>query len=87
MRSVVTYTLGRILIFAIAFGVLYLLGARGALGVLLAFVVSGLVSYVVLSGKRDAISASIIEWQKRRRSVRDRLEEGAAKEDESPHQS
>ncbi|RNL82022.1 DUF4229 domain-containing protein [Halostreptopolyspora alba] len=82
MRSVITYTASRILIFAVAYGVIFLLGARGALGLILAFLVSGLVSYVLLSEQRDSISAAIVEWRRRRRSLADRLSEGAAKEDD-----
>lgn len=81
MRSIITYTASRILIFAVAYGVIFLLGARGALGLILAFLVSGLVSYILLSEQRDSISAAIVEWRTRRQSLTDRLEQGAAKED------
>ncbi|MBB4929293.1 hypothetical protein F4561_000113 [Lipingzhangella halophila] len=82
MRSVIAYTASRILIFAVAYGVLYVLGAPpGAVGLALAFLVSGLVSYILLSEQRDAISASIVTWRRRRQDIANRLAEGAAKED------
>ncbi|WP_046468637.1 DUF4229 domain-containing protein [Allosalinactinospora lopnorensis] len=82
MRNVIAYTASRLLLFAVAFGVLYLLGARGALGLILAFVISGLASYILLSAQRDAVSSSLFTWLERRRGMGERLEAGAAKEDE-----
>jgi hypothetical protein len=59
MRSTLAYTSARILLFVAATGVLYLAGARGLLLLGLALVVSGIVSFVVLSRQRDAMSAAI----------------------------
>ncbi|MDA8368760.1 MAG: DUF4229 domain-containing protein [Nocardiopsaceae bacterium] len=81
MRSVLAYTVSRLLLFAVAFGVLYLVGARGFLAIALALLVSGLVSYVLLSAQRDAMSAVIAEGITRMRGMGERLEAGAAKED------
>ncbi|WP_017557994.1 DUF4229 domain-containing protein [Nocardiopsis baichengensis] len=78
MRSVLAYTAARLLLFGVAFGLLYLLGARGALALILAALVSGLVSYIVLSRQRDAVSERITARTDR---MSRRLEEGAAHED------
>lgn len=82
MRSVLAYTAARLLLFAVAFAVLYLLGARGLLAAAIAVVVSGLLSYVLLSAQRDAMSSTIAGGIARMRGVRARLEAGAAKEDD-----
>lgn len=78
MRSVLAYTAARLLLFGVAFGLLYLLGARGALALILAALVSGLVSYIVLSRQRDAVSERITARTDR---MSRRLEEGASHED------
>ncbi|GAA4904580.1 DUF4229 domain-containing protein [Streptomonospora salina] len=83
MRSVLAYTAARLLLFAVAFAVLYLLGARGLLAAAIAVMVSGLLSYVLLSARRDAMSASVAGGMARMRGVRARLEAGAAKEDDA----
>lgn len=84
MRSVLTYTAARLLLFAVALGVVYLLGARGYLALLIALVASALVSYVLLSPQRDALSRQVVEWGARIRSVGRRLDAGAGKEDPGP---
>ncbi|WP_067971450.1 DUF4229 domain-containing protein [Nocardiopsis trehalosi] len=81
MRSVLAYTAARLLLFAVAFGVVYLLGARAFLALALAFLISGMVSYVLLSSQRDAMSAAVAGGLARMRGVGARLEAGAAKED------
>lgn len=81
MRSALTYTLARLLLFAVAFGVVYLVGARGPLAVILAFLISGLAAYVLLAAQRDRMSTALTAWLERRRSIGERLEAGAAKED------
>lgn len=58
MRPVLVYTASRIGLFAAALGVFYLLGLRDWMWLLIAaFLISGLVSYVLLSKQRDAMSA------------------------------
>ena len=52
MGSALAYTSARILLFVAATGVLYLVGARGLLLIALALVVSGIVSFIVLSAGR-----------------------------------
>lgn len=81
MRSVFAYTASRLLLFAIAYGIVLLIGARGFLALVLALLVSGLVSFVVLTKQRDAMSASVATGVARMRGVSSRLETGAAHED------
>ncbi|WP_017623169.1 DUF4229 domain-containing protein [Nocardiopsis chromatogenes] len=78
MRSVLAYTAARLLLFGVAYGVMYLLGARAWLAVILAALVSGLVSYILLSRQRDAVSERITARTDR---MSRRLVEGAAHED------
>jgi uncharacterized protein DUF4229 len=79
MRATFAYTAARILIFAAMFGLLYVLGARGLLLIGLALVISGIISFVVLSRQRDAMSGAITS---RIGSFRQRLDEGARAEDD-----
>ncbi|MGW8438490.1 DUF4229 domain-containing protein [Nocardiopsis sp. NPDC055551] len=84
MRSWLTYTAARVALFAGAFGVVYLFGARSWVALVLAWVISGLASYVLLSKWRDQMSSSVTEWSDKRKeeSVGGRLVGGAAREDE-----
>lgn len=79
------YTGARALLFAIALGVLYLLGARQLLLFVLALLVSALASYVLLSKQRDELSLVVSglsgSVKGRLRDFRARLEAGAASED------
>ena len=65
---------------------LYLAGARGLLLLALAFVVSGIASFVLLSRQRDIMSGALMAHLKNGRarvtSFRARLEEGTRAEDE-----
>ena len=79
MRATLAYTAARILLFAAVLGLLYLVGARGLLLVGLALVISGIVSFIVLSRQRDAMSGAI---SSRIGHVRERLDEGAQAEDD-----
>jgi hypothetical protein len=79
MRSALAYTSARILLFVAAMGVLYVVGARGLLLIALALLVSGIVSFVVLSKQRDAMSAA---FTGRIRGFRSRLDAGARAEDD-----
>jgi Mn2+/Fe2+ NRAMP family transporter len=86
MRSALAYTSARILLFAAATGVLYLVGARGLLLLALALLVSGIVSFVVLSRQRDAMSAAISGrisgFRSRADTFRSRIDAGASVEDD-----
>ena len=79
MRPTIAYTSARILLFLAALGLLYLVGARGLLLLALALVISGIVSFVVLSRQRDMMSGVIAS---RIRNVRERLDEGTRAEDD-----
>jgi Mn2+/Fe2+ NRAMP family transporter len=79
MRSVLAYTAARAALFAATAGVLYLLGARGLLLIALAVLVSGLVSLVLLSQQRDAMSATLMSAVRRGRR---RIEESRTREDD-----
>ena len=79
MRPTLAYTSARILLFVAALVLLYLAGARGALLLALAIVVSGVVSFIVLSRQRDQMSGALAS---RLRNWRSRLDEGARTEDD-----
>lgn len=79
MRATIAYTGARAVLFAVALGLIYLVGARGLLLFALALVVSGIASYVLLSKMRDAVSSSI---SGRIDTVRSRIDEGTRAEDE-----
>ncbi|MFG2017728.1 DUF4229 domain-containing protein [Actinomadura geliboluensis] len=78
MRSVILYTIARAAIFAATAGVLALFGARGFLLLLLALLISGIVSYVLLSAQRDRMSAAVTRGV---RSGRKKYEKSLTKED------
>jgi hypothetical protein len=86
MRATLAYTSARILLLVVSLILLYLAGARGLLLLALAFVVSGIASFVLLSRQRDVMSGALIARLKNGRervtSVRTRLEEGARAEDD-----
>ena len=94
MRSGLAYTSARILLLVVALILLYLCGARGIVLLALAFLVSALASYVLLSKQRDAMSGALArrlarKAEKRERKPRKRwgadfrarLEEGTRAED------
>ena len=78
MRATFAYTTARILLFVAATGLLYLVGARGLLLLGLALLLSGAVSYILLSRQRDAMAGAL---SKRLGSLRSRLDAGARVED------
>ena len=79
MRPTLAYTSARILLFVAALVLLYLAGARGALLLALAIVVSGVVSFIVLSRQRDQMSGALAS---RLRNWRSRLDDGTRAEDD-----
>jgi hypothetical protein len=83
MRSWLTYTAARVGLFAGALGVVYLFGARSWVALVLAWLISGLASYVLLSKLRDQMSASAVKRIEERKAptVAERLEGGASRED------
>jgi hypothetical protein len=87
MRTGLAYTSARILLLVIALVLLYVAGARGFLLLALAFVVSALASYVLLSKQREvmagALNRRLGKMTSKAAEFRGRIEEGAAAEDET----
>ena len=86
MRATLAYTSARIVLLVVSAVLLYLAGARGLLLLVLAFAVSGIASFVLLSRQRDVMSGALMtRLRKNRRprgpGFRARLEEGARAED------
>lgn len=79
MNATFIYTTSRILLFAVVLGLLYVVGVRGVLLLGLAVLISGLVSFIVLSRQRDAMAGSITS---RITNFRQRLDEGTRSEDD-----
>jgi hypothetical protein len=71
---VVTYSIGRLVVFLVAAAVLALLGLRSWLLVLAALLVSMPLSYVVLRGPRTAFARQLERHARERRELRARLE-------------
>jgi uncharacterized protein (DUF58 family) len=86
MRTTVAYTCARILLLVISVILLYLVGARGLLLLALAFLVSGIASFVLLSRQRDVMSRALMartaNGRRRVSEFRTRIEKGARAEDE-----
>ena len=86
MRTTLAYTSARITLLVVSAIVLYLAGARGLLLLALAFVVSGIASFVLLSRQRDVMSGALMArirpGQRRAAGFRARLEEGSRAEDD-----
>ena len=86
MRATLAYTSARLVLLVVSAVLLYLAGARGLLLLALAFVVSGIVSFVLLSRQRDVMSGAVLARLRNGRAkatgFRARLEEGARAEDE-----
>ena len=85
MRATLAYTSARIVLLVVSVVLLYLVGARGLLLLALAFVVSGILSFVLLSRQRDVMSGALMARLRNRRTrspgFRARLEEGTRAED------
>lgn len=78
MGNVLAYTAARLALFLATAGVLFLFGARGMLLLGLAILISGLVSFVLLSRQRDAMSSAVASGVRTRRR---KLDEARTKED------
>jgi Protein of unknown function (DUF4229) len=76
--AILKYTTLRLLLFVAAAALLYLVGLRGFLLLIVALLVSGVVSLVVLSRSRDDVSSAI---SNRVSEVNRRIDERAAAED------
>jgi hypothetical protein len=86
MRATLAYTSARLVLLVVSTVLLYLAGARGLLLLALAFVVSGIASFVLLSRQRDVMSGALLarlrNGRARAAGFRARLEDGARAEDE-----
>lgn len=78
MRATMSYTVLRLLLFFAVLLVLYWVGVGGFMLVVLAAVISALISFVLLSRLRDSMSMSL---SSRIGRFRDRIDEGASSED------
>ena len=87
MRTGLAYTSARILLLVVSLLLLYVAGARGFLLLALAFVVSALASYVLLSRQREimagALNRRLSKMTSKAAEFRGRIEDGAAVEDET----
>ncbi len=85
MRNAMFYTVSRLLLFIVVLLVLDLVGARGLLLIALALLISGLLSYVLLSRQRNSMASSLSgrlgARTRRTQSFRERLNEGTRAED------
>jgi len=79
MRATLFYTVLRLGLFIVVFGVLYAAGARSYLLLAASILISGVLSYFVLSPQRAAMSGAI---SKRVTDFRDRLNAGTRAEDD-----
>lgn len=81
MSAFLQYTAARVALFLACWGVLWLVGAKGVLGVLLALIVSGLLSYVLLHRVRDRFAGALAGGV---RGLRQRTRGGRADVAEEP---
>jgi hypothetical protein len=85
MRNAMFYTVSRLLLFIVVLLLLDLAGARGLLLIALALLISGLLSYVLLSRQRNSMASSLSgrlgARTRRTKTFRERLNEGAQAED------
>ncbi len=89
MRTGLAYTSARILLLVISVVLLYLVGARGILLLALAFLISALASYVLLSRQREVLAGALnrrlgrvtARAAAKATEFRERLEDGTAAED------
>jgi hypothetical protein len=79
MRATLFYTVLRFGLFIVAFGLLYVAGARSILLLGGAILISGIVSYFVLTPQRNAMSNAL---SKRVTGFRSRLDAGTSAEDD-----
>lgn len=86
MRATLMYTMLRFLLFIVVFIGLYVAGARSLLLVGLAIVISGVLSYFLLTSQRVAMSGAIVKrvsgFRTRLSGFGQRLDAGASREDD-----
>lgn len=69
VRPVLVYTASRLLLFALTAGVLYLVGARSFLLLILAFLISGLLSWRLLGRQRAEMARTVEQRVARTRAA------------------
>ena len=79
MRATLSYTIMRLLLFFAALFVLYFTGIHGLALPGLALLISGIISFIVLSRQRDAMSGAL---SRRVRGFRADLDAGTRAEDD-----
>jgi hypothetical protein len=79
----ITYTAGRFALFLVVGGVLYLVGFRNFVLVLLALAISMPLSYVVLRRQREAFALQVAGRLEHRREEKDKLR-AALRGDDQP---
>jgi hypothetical protein len=82
VKSAAIYTAGRVLVFAVLAGLLWLVGLRGFLLVIAALVLSVPVSYFLLARQRDALAADVERKVTNRQSRREDLRSQLRGDDE-----
>jgi TctA family transporter len=86
MRTALSYTSARFVLFLVALVLLYFAGARGLLLAALALLVSGIASFVLLSRQRDVMSGALTSrlrgMRNRAGELSTRLDEGTRAEDD-----
>lgn len=86
MRTALSYTSARFVLFLVALVLLYFAGARGLLLAALALLVSGIASFVLLSRQRDVMSGALTSrlrgMRNRTGELSTRLDEGTRAEDD-----
>lgn len=78
-HPVLVYTLARILLLLAVGGVFYLIGFRDLLLIVLAFIVSGIISFFVLNRQRDALGMGMGAYFSR---MNHQIDAGAKSEDQ-----
>jgi Protein of unknown function (DUF4229) len=69
VRPVLVYSASRLALFAAVAGVLYLVGARSFLLLVLAFLISGLIAWPLLGRQRDQMARTVEQRVSRTRSA------------------
>ncbi len=79
MRPTLFYTVLRLALFAVVFGLLFVAGARGFLLLALAILISGIVSYFALNSQRTAMAGAI---GRKVTNFREQMDAGTKAEDD-----
>ncbi|GAB2556612.1 hypothetical protein GCM10027033_12400 [Leucobacter ruminantium] len=80
----ITYIVLRLLLFAVPFGVLYMIGLQPWLAAVFAALIGAALSILLLSKQRATASESIYDWRNRTRTADDIVEDEAVDAADSP---